>query len=108
MKKFPGFEFEGDLIENPTLSPCGRFIVSPQQYGFAIRHTGGGCTAWHKVQDDGSYLVLTAGDDGVSHELGTLGESFALGFYADENDEQGTLYDMAVGLMAEAAEHASA
>ena len=30
-----GFEFEGMCIEDPTMSPCGRFEVDPvEYYGF--------------------------------------------------------------------------
>ena len=27
-----GFEFEGMWIEDPTMSPCGRFEVDPKEY----------------------------------------------------------------------------
>ncbi len=27
-----GFEFEGMWIEDPTMSPCGRFSVDPLEY----------------------------------------------------------------------------
>lgn len=29
------FEFEGDCIQDPTLSECGRFTTSPSYYGFS-------------------------------------------------------------------------
>ena len=92
-------------IENPTLSSCGRFLVSPEQYGFAIIETGGGCTAWHKELEADAHIVLTAGDDGASHELGEHGEMFTLGLYANYLDNDGTLFEMKVGRMPEDEDH---
>lgn len=32
-------------IDNPIISECGRFSANPEQYGFKITSTGGGCSA---------------------------------------------------------------
>jgi len=78
------FTHEGSAITNPTLSECGRFLVSPEEYGFTITWTGGGCSAWEKRVGD-KWVVITDGD--CSHELGGVGSSFMMGFY-DGNDEE--------------------
>jgi len=80
------FTHEGTAITNPTVSECGRFTVSPEDYGFSIIHTGGGCTAWQKRVRNG-WVVLTDGD--VSHELGEVGSSMLMGFY-DGSEEDDT------------------
>jgi hypothetical protein len=83
------FTFEGHAITNPTLSECGRFVVSPEEYGFTIQHTGGGCTAWQK-QVGNNWVVLT--DCDCSHELGGVGSAFLMGFYdGTEGDLWGEL-----------------
>jgi len=78
------FTHEGSAITNPTLSECGRFLVSPEEYGFNVTWTGGGCSAWEKRVGD-KWVVITDGD--CSHELGGVGSSFMMGFY-DGNDEE--------------------
>lgn len=78
------FTHEGSAITNPTLSECGRFLVSPEYYGFTIMHTGGGCTAWQK-QVGTNWVVLT--DCDCSHNLGGVGSAFMMGFY-DGNEEE--------------------
>ena len=81
------FTHQGTAITNPTLSECGRFQVSPEEYGFTIQHTGGGCTAWQK-QVGSNWVVLT--DCDCSHELGGVGSAFMMGFYdGDEDGEAG-------------------
>ena len=50
--------------------------------GFEPRHTGGGCVAWGKEIDDGSYLLLTADDDGIDADPSS--EVWSVGRYADE------------------------
>lgn len=94
-EQFPGFEFEGDNIVNPTMSPCGRFFVSPEQYGFSIIDTGGGYTAWWRQLEGDSYIMLTSEGSG-SHEIEDQ-EMFLLGFYRDKNDLEGTIYYMKAG-----------
>ena len=80
------FTHEGTAITNPTVSECGRFTVSPEEYGFSVEHTGGGCTAWQKKVRNG-WVVLTDGD--CSHELGEAGSSMLMGFY-DGSEEDDT------------------
>lgn len=48
------FEFEGDTIQNPTVSECGRFAESPGYYGFGELHGGG----WSLGLDDGDRLQV--------------------------------------------------
>ncbi|WP_455233432.1 hypothetical protein [Geopseudomonas aromaticivorans] len=60
------FEFEGDTIRNPYLSPCGRFDADPvKDYGFELHHSGGGCMALVKRLEDGSSIWLTDSDAGL-------------------------------------------
>lgn len=77
------FTHEGTAITNPSLSECGRFTVSPEDYGFSVIHTGGGCTAWQKRVING-WVVVTDGD--CSHELGKVGDSMLMGFYDNAED----------------------
>ncbi|MBM5458660.1 hypothetical protein H8F21_13905 [Pseudomonas sp. P66] len=51
------FTFEGDDIQDPTLSECGRFTMSPSYYGF--NQIDGG--AWELAIGEGDLLQL-AGD----------------------------------------------
>ena len=78
------FSFEDVAIQNPTVSPCGRFTVDPKGYGFYVDHTGGGCTAWTKKLDNG-FLVMT--NDTLGHNLGEDGTEFTMCFY-DGDEEQ--------------------
>lgn len=48
------FVFEGDNIQNPTVSECGRFEESPAYYGFGELHGGG----WSLGLDDGDRLQV--------------------------------------------------
>jgi hypothetical protein len=100
--------FDDTAIQNPTLSPCSRFNVSPKDYGFYIEGTGGGCTAWVKQLENG-FLVLTNG--GLSHELGEVGKEFVMCFYDGKNDEdmwgnRVACMDLSVGILPE--DHISA
>jgi hypothetical protein len=78
------FIFDDTAIQNPTLSPCARFTVSPKDYGFSIDGTGGGCTAWVKRLENG-VLVLTNGN--LGHELGEVGKGFDMCFYDGSDDD---------------------
>lgn len=78
------FTHDHTAIQNPTCSDCGRFVVSPKEYGFEIWGTGGGCSAWVKKVDDG-YIVLTS--DYLSHDLGGALSPFEMGFYDGSDDE---------------------
>jgi hypothetical protein len=79
------FIFDDTAIQNPTLSPCSRFTVSPKDYGFYIEGTGGGCTAWVKKLENG-FLVLTNGN--LGHDLGDSGKEFDMCYYDGKNDEE--------------------
>ena len=54
-------------IDNPSMDVTGRFVVSPREYGFAIRGFPEGKTAWTRDFDNGAMLVVNA--DGLSHVL---------------------------------------
>lgn len=55
-------------IENPTVSECGRFNVSPEYYGFTIWQTGGGCTAHGKEFIlDGQTVLMLVTDGDLNH-----------------------------------------
>lgn len=75
-----GFEHEGTWVVNPTVSECGRFVVTPDYYGFNIGDTGGGCTAWMRDVEPDMYMMVTAEDD-ADHKYG---KRFAIGLY-DKN-----------------------
>lgn len=77
------FTHEGTAITNPTLSECGRFTVSPEEYGFSVENTGGGSTAWQKRVRNG-WIVLS--DAGCSHKLGAVGSPMLMGFYDNAED----------------------
>ena len=47
-----GFEFKGDWIHHPLLSECGRFIVSPDHYGFTMGRAG-----WELHLEDHYFVV---------------------------------------------------
>jgi hypothetical protein len=79
------FSFEDVAIQNPTVSPCGRFTVDPKGYGFYVDNTGGGCTAWTKKLDNG-YLVMT--NDNLGHNLGEDGTEFTMCFYDGQDEEE--------------------
>ena len=79
------FFFDDVAIQNPTVSPCGRFTVDPKGYGFYVDHTGGGCTAWVKKLDNG-YLAMT--NNNLGHDLGEDGTEFTMCFYDGQDDEE--------------------
>ena len=56
------FEHEGTHIHMPLSSPCSRFWVNGEIYGFKPYHTGGGCMAMRKDLPNGDYLLLTTSD----------------------------------------------
>lgn len=59
------FSHNGVEIENPTLSECGRFNISPEYYGFTIWQTGGGCTAHGRefnLDGQNVIMLITNGD----------------------------------------------
>jgi hypothetical protein len=93
------FEFNGCEIENPTMSECGRFSVSPEYYGFEVCGTGGPCTAWRKVREDGLVLMLTDWDDqrgGWTHEFAD-GDTVMLSLMPSDEDDDAE--EIAVALL---------
>lgn len=92
-----GFDFLGVEIRNPTLSPCGRFLVDPKEaYGFFQVDTGGGCTALQLNVKGGGHVWLSDGFD--SAELPTVaGQPFVMGFYDSDGLELG-FHELKVGV----------
>lgn len=65
----PSFAFthEGQLIQNPFLSPDGSTPVDPVTYGFQVMDTGSGCTALYRDVGEGRIMMLT--DNGGAETL---------------------------------------
>jgi hypothetical protein len=57
----PSFAFthQGQLIQNPFLSPDGSTPVDPLTYGFQVLGTGSGCTALSRNVGEGRIMMLT-------------------------------------------------
>lgn len=67
------FEAEGMEIHHPALSPCGRFPVSPADYGFSIVSTGVSSDAWERdfrLPDGTPVTMIVTQDAGATAELG--------------------------------------
>lgn len=80
------FEFGGTEIENPLMSECGRFSVSPEYYGFTVWQTGGGCTAHGQTfMLDGKPVVMLL-TDGDLNQVDSDTITATVGLY-DENIE---------------------
>lgn len=78
------FSHNGTEIENPTISECGRFHVSPEYYGFTIWQTGGGCTAHGReftLNGQPVLMLVTNGD--LCHVTDETTES-TIGLYDPE------------------------
>lgn len=96
---FPGFEHEGMQITNPTAeSGGGRWVVSPEEYGFKIMSTGGGCTAWVKDIAEG-YTVMVTDINGASHEFGEDDNSVTVGLHVTDDTEQLGCWTMGLGIV---------
>jgi len=74
------FEEGGMQIRNPFLSDCGRFEVSPKEYGFVEYTTGGGNMALMKQLPHGKYMLLTD-EDGTSIPETSEWKTALLGVY---------------------------
>ena len=62
------FEFHGTEITNPIISEDGRFLVSPEYYGFEVISTGGGCTAHaQEFLLDGEKILMLITDGNLNH-----------------------------------------
>ena len=90
--------FEDMAIHNPRFSICGRFIVSPETYGFYVWGTGGGCTAWRLdgvLESSGKpvYMILTNGDLGHVWEPT---DPLEIGVYYEDDN-----FNFAFGLLPE-------
>lgn len=55
------------------------------EFGFQIWQTGGGCLAYRKDNDDGSYFMVTTDDGCFIPEEPT--EMILVGFYQNADDE---------------------
>lgn len=78
------FSHNGMQIDNPTISECGRFNVSPEYYGFTIWETGGGCTAHGRefVLEGRKVLMLITNGD-LCH-VTNEDTNFVIGLYDEE------------------------
>ena len=94
-RPFPGFEYGGVMIANPTVESSGRFEISPSEYGFEVQSTGGPGTAWVKKLPDGGHIILTD-VSGLSSSLGKPGDTYLIGVYNAESDQVG-LHHSVVG-----------
>ncbi len=84
------FSHNGVDIENPTISECGRFNVSPEYYGFTIWQTGGGCTAHgQEFLLDGKTVLMLVTNGNFCHVSDDDDSSeFTVGlFNSDDMDE---------------------
>jgi hypothetical protein len=52
--------------------------------GYATYNTGGGCTAWCRNLPDGSYILITNGDNGLYEKPEAI--TWTVGRYADDHD----------------------
>lgn len=73
----PSFSFthEGQLIQNPFLSPDGLTPLDPVAYGFQVMDTGSGCTALHRDVGEGRVMVLTDNGGADTPDLEDWGSS---------------------------------
>jgi hypothetical protein len=65
------FEAGGVAIVYPLESSCGRFNVTPADYGFECESTGGGFTAWiRRFTWEGQDVAMVITDEhGESHDI---------------------------------------
>ena len=63
-----------------------------EDYGFKVWHTGGGCTAWHRVVGDHTYILITD-KDGSSHEVGSK-DDLMIAMYEHFTDEEAHLFNI--------------
>lgn len=62
---FYAFEHRGMNIGNPIMSECGRGAVDPEEYGFEVVWTGGGCSCHAQnfmLNGESVLMVMTDGD----------------------------------------------
>ena len=95
MKRFEGFEHEDIHVTNPTMSECGRFVISPEDYGFRVAQTGAGRTAWTR-RISGGHIALTD-LTGTTSDLGKDCDLFRLSVYSD-GDRDAEVFEMLVGV----------
>ena len=86
MRRFEGFEHEDMHVTNPTMSECGWFTLSPQEYGFRVAAIGGGRTAWVRELPSQRHIRLTD-STGMTAELGSDCDPFLLSVYTDGESE---------------------
>lgn len=81
------FEFHGTEITNPIISEDGRFLVSPEYYGFEVISTGGGCTAHAQefLLDGKKILMLIT--DGDAHHINKNTITATIGIYDEATED---------------------
>lgn len=92
---FKGFEHGGTHVVNPTVSDCGRFTVSPAEYGFSQTLTEEG-SAWQRIGKDATIYLHR----NHSHRLGPDGTEFTLVEYTPRISLPSS-YTLRVGFMPE-------
>jgi|18_taG_2_1085343.scaffolds.fasta_scaffold51152_1 hypothetical protein len=63
-----------------------------ENYGFKVWHTGGGCTAWHRVVGDDKYILITD-MGGVSHEVESK-NNLMIAMYEYFSDDEEFLFNI--------------
>lgn len=94
MKRFEGFEHEGKLVINPTVSECGAYTIFADEYGFSVTSTGEGLTAWVRAIP-GGHIMLTD-RTGITSMLGADGAPFLMSVYTEGASEP-EVFEMPIG-----------
>lgn len=68
MKTFVTFTHEGMNIHNPFASPCSRFPVEPEYYGFKVIGSKAPRRMWRKVTNTGWIVCIDEARDG-NHKI---------------------------------------
>lgn len=82
---FPSTD-DGMWIQTPWLSDTTERPATPDEHGFVKVQTGGGCTAWQRVEPDGAHLLITDGDTSAPD---TPADGWILARYPDEESPHG-------------------
>lgn len=81
------FEHNGISITNPIIDESGRFLVSPEHYGFKLTTTGGNCTAHYQPFDLDGRTVIMLITDGNLHHIDSDTITATVGVYDEHMDE---------------------